>query len=387
MGVPWAELELLIANTQQQLIELRNLQSQQASREQEAFWFTTLHDDLLAITNPTTGLRALMVAMREDLTFARADILGAITTARDHIELAIGDPVQAITPPTWWVEPPTPPYVPDESTIAAAVWDWQSAIYYLDGTNYNLSMMQAVEVNASRGLIEQAYYGVPLPQCPFYALAVGRTDAYGPSGWSWPSLSMAWKPAWPDWTAVLATDTAYTFLARTQPTYNWTLTGPGGFNDGHTAWKDIGSGGGTHPWVRSNFTELDMRQLAQLTPTPPTPPTVVTAPVWPGLANVTLGSAHTLSDGLLIDHPMDGLLIIISSHPSWAGKYAFGEVNSWIHTGSVIFGNDDGEYEYPQQIGLDSHLLTPKLMARAASAIVRLNSGFGGTATPWTANA
>jgi len=142
--------------------------------------------------------------------------------------------------------------------------------------------------------------------------------------------------------------------------------------------------GGTLFYI-CDVTDLDLAAMwPAAAPTVTLPPA---APIWPGMTNVTLGDPVSLSDGLTVAGPMDGLLITIDSHPSWAGKYAFGDVNSWVHCGSIIFGNDDGEYEYPQQIGLDSHLLTPKMMVSAASAIVRLNSGFGGTATPWTRNA
>lgn len=107
-------------------------------------------------------------------------------------------------------------------------------------------------------------------------------------------------------------------------------------------------------------------------------------PAWPGLANVTLGDSVALSDGLVVTGPMHGLLFTITGYPPGAGKYVFGDVDSWQHTGGVIFCTDNGYYERAESFGLETQILVPRTMEQADSAIVRLNGGWSGTVRPWS---
>lgn len=319
---------------------------------------------LAALQNPTTGLATIHADLADGIT----DILAAF----DGL-------CQSGTSPSWWVDPPTPP---DTDSIAYAIWTYQSAGFYLDGTNYNLNMEQVAEVAASRALLDQAWYGVPLPECPFFAMCVGRTDFYGPSGWSWGFLVTLGRPAWPDWTQALATDTAYTFLARTQAGYGWSLTGPGGYDDGHTAWKDIGNPPISHTWIKSNFTELDMMQLSSLVPPPP--PQLPPPPVYPGAGGITLGTPVALDEDTTIPGPMHGVNIAITTPPHGLGKFSMGGRTWWYRLGQIAFVDDAGNVEPWQYISWDLALYTPSRMTEADHAIVRLLGGAEGTGTPWT---
>lgn len=109
----------------------------------------------------------------------------------------------------------------------------------------------------------------------------------------------------------------------------------------------------------------------------------VTAPVWPGLANVTLGTTLTLSDGLVVPGPLDGLLLTVSSVSYPVSFYPFGTHKSFVKVGAVVFVDDNGQLEHSQSIGLDTQVLCPLVMNQAASAIVRLKSGTVGTVRPW----
>lgn len=106
-------------------------------------------------------------------------------------------------------------------------------------------------------------------------------------------------------------------------------------------------------------------------------------PVWPGVANVTLGSPSALVDGLTLTGPMHGIIVNITGNPAGAGKYLFGAEVSWTHVGAVAFVNDRGDFERPDSLGLEDHVITPRTMAEAASCVIRLNSGFSGTARTW----
>lgn len=107
------------------------------------------------------------------------------------------------------------------------------------------------------------------------------------------------------------------------------------------------------------------------------------APVWPGLAHVTLGSILALSDGLTVPGPLDGILVAITSVPTPTGFYPFGAVKSFVHLGGVVFASDRGDYELAQGLGPNTEVLTPRSLQRADHAIIRLKSGTVGTVTPW----
>jgi len=112
-------------------------------------------------------------------------------------------------------------------------------------------------------------------------------------------------------------------------------------------------------------------------------PEPIAPPVWPGIADVTLGTPVALSDGAVITGPLDGLLLNVTGHPTGSGKFAFGGYRSWRYLGAVLFISDNGDAEWPSQIGPEQQVITPRSMKSAASAVFRLNAGFTGTVTPW----
>jgi len=116
----------------------------------------------------------------------------------------------------------------------------------------------------------------------------------------------------------------------------------------------------------------------------PEPTASGNAPIWPGIENVELGTPVALVTGTTIEGPMDGILVDITSAPANAGLYLFGATKSYTHAGSVMFQTDNGDFEFPAKIAVAKHVLCPRTMKSAGHAILRINAGFGGTATPWT---
>lgn len=110
------------------------------------------------------------------------------------------------------------------------------------------------------------------------------------------------------------------------------------------------------------------------------------ANLWPGEDNVTLGEEVELADGLELVGPFNGLLLTITDLPARYTTYQFGEVNSWARVGAVIFCTDRGDYERSQTFSLDRQILIPATMEVAASAVFRVNFGWGGTVRGWTRN-
>ena len=107
-------------------------------------------------------------------------------------------------------------------------------------------------------------------------------------------------------------------------------------------------------------------------------------PVWPGAAGVDLGTPVALADGLDVVGPLHGVLIAITGHPAGAGVFGFGDMHSWGHAGAVAFRTDEGDYEWPISLGPENQVITPRSMAVAAGARLRLGHNYTGTLTPWT---
>ncbi len=108
-------------------------------------------------------------------------------------------------------------------------------------------------------------------------------------------------------------------------------------------------------------------------------------PVWPGLANVTLGSAVAISPpGQIVTGPMDGIIVSITGYPPYKGDFNFGGDVSVRNIGAIAFKSDNGQEELPQTLGFLSAVYCPKTMTRAAAVAVRAIPGVTGTITPWT---
>lgn len=353
-----------------------------------------VRDGYLLLINPFYGLKALadkidaigdLSTISADLTAARSDILNALGTTEINILAAVGAPSQAATAPSWWEAPPTPPTPPTTSAIAAAVWQTNSTRFPISADQGTpLQMDDLLEDIWSVASYQVGNLGMTLPLNPYFSVVFANPANLTNGTMDWATLNAYFRHPAPDWSHVLDTDTVLTFLQREEPAFNWQAAGPTGDASADVAWtpyiSDFGGSG-----LRSTFTTLEMHQLAALAPTPE-PPTVTVnvAPVWPGIAGATLGDAVALSDGLVVTGPLDGVLIEITGHPAGAGKYGFGEINSWRYLGAILFISDEGQAEWPVQMGPESGLITPRSMKRAAGAVVRLNAAFTGTITPWT---
>jgi len=108
------------------------------------------------------------------------------------------------------------------------------------------------------------------------------------------------------------------------------------------------------------------------------------APVWPGLANVTLGEGVSLVDGLHITGAMDGVLISITTPPTKTGLILVGGATFDYREGQVAFESDNGEIETWQYLGFRQAIFTPKTMKQASGARFRVLAGAEGTVYPWT---
>jgi len=108
------------------------------------------------------------------------------------------------------------------------------------------------------------------------------------------------------------------------------------------------------------------------------------APVWPGLANVTIGDAVALSNGLRIATPMDGVLISVTTPPSKTGLMDIGGAMFDYREGQLAFETDNGEIETWQYLGFRQAIFTPRTMKRASAVRFRVLAGAEGLIYPWT---
>lgn len=177
-----------------------------------------------------------------------------------------------------------------------------------------------------------------------------------------------------DFSTILPTDaTAFDWLTRIGA-FSWTDLG-----DGLPALPDPGAN--TYFWVvwlpQDAWVDLKASLFGVAGAAP-------NAPVWPGLASVTLGTSLALSDGLVVPGPLDGVIVTITSVPVPISFYPFGTRKSYVRAGAILFVDDNGEAEFPAPIGIDDMVVTPKQMEHADHAVIRLASGVVGTVTPWS---
>ncbi len=216
--------------------------------------------------------------------------------------------------------------------------------------------------------------------------AVGRGDA----GASYPVTSFSeWSISGPfydprfipdppnnvlllDYSTILSSDaTADDWVHRVYPSANWTiprrqtitLQGDDGFFY-------------SMPWLNQVVFDALKGSVA--------PSGAIAAPVWPGLAKVTLGTSVALSDAFTITETMDGVLVAITAAPVGRGSYDYDGVKSYQNVGSLSFFSDDGDQEFQLALGFTSAVYCPRAMAHAAGVRVRTSPGLTGTCTAWT---
>jgi hypothetical protein len=118
----------------------------------------------------------------------------------------------------------------------------------------------------------------------------------------------------------------------------------------------------------------------------PDPPVIPPAsPVWPGLANVTLGTPVALASGVTIVTPMDGVLIdITGTDPDFNHHFNYDGLVAHRNVGALVFLTDDGEAEGFQPLGFISAVYCPRTIKRAGAVKLMSSHGLTGTVTPWT---
>lgn len=252
---------------------------------------------------------------------------------------------------------------PVEDNIANAVWD------FLDSVTARTTI-QMLELTA-------------MP--PVY---LGSID----------SLELAIRAPWPwrvggDWNATGAANPnegtvipldVTTIIAADATSYDWIFRvydgDLGGFlgDDGFYTVTDFVDANWN--WVaylpQSEFLQLKAN-LGLLSTNP-------TAPVWPGLSGVTLGTPVAISLSFTVDGPLQGVIVDLTAVPTLKGHYDYDGLSQSLKIGALTFVSDNGDAEYVQALGFTNEVYVPKNMSSATSCKVRAVSGVTGTVTPFT---
>lgn len=180
-----------------------------------------------------------------------------------------------------------------------------------------------------------------------------------------------------DWSGIAADDTIESYLDTADPAHNWTTD----TNTGMVAAESTHANSVGWYWV-CRFTPAEFEKLKAATPAETTG-----APVWPGIAGVTLGTPVAITGVHDIITPMDGVIITITTPPTRLGQRLLGTEPYDYGIGELAFDDGDGNVEMWQYMGFRTMILTPKSMATAGGCHLRLLGGAEGTLTPWTLSA
>jgi len=131
--------------------------------------------------------------------------------------------------------------------------------------------------------------------------------------------------------------------------------------------------------VSDKYTAL-LAAINALVSPEPTP----TAPVWPGVENVTLGTPVNLGLTFASSQACDGVIISITGDSLARGLYDWGSITQHPRAGYISFVTDDGQYADPEPFSFPSHLVTPRNILHPDGFIGRARAGVTGTVTPWT---
>lgn len=304
------------------------------------------------LEDPTTGL-VFGYGQRVNILLDLFNLATSVT--------ALGAPQQAGSPVTLPSTPPTGYGGLDAADTFSAVWltpygsDLVTMYTYAKyGGIDAYSLGQSTGYRPDGGIF--AYYYTPL-----------LTD--GSHGTFYPIQ---------DFTTILANDDLLTWLTRINPTatcFWW--SGPG---------SSVGVNGNNGDGPANFLTVFDDAHFQRIKEVLALGPPASQLNVWPGLANVTLGTPLALSAATDLSEVCNGVIIALSATPPGKPTYQIGSVLATAHIGQIAFFNDNGDMEYPQNLSMPDQVYVPQTMAAAAGARVRCVPGVAGTITAWTIN-
>ena len=304
----------------------------------------------LNVGSPTFGLAALHT------------LLTTIDAKLDALALDLADiptgPQLAGSPVTLPTIPPTG-YGVDDGTIASAVWG-----YILGpGTQAAGDLLH----DSGWSAVNHSIAGAPalVATSPYFVQFGSWAGNLSPEG---PTHGPIFPLA-----NILIDDTLSTFLERESYYTDWAPLYDGTYQ---TAMGDGDF------YYRTTIVPEEFIQLRDSLFSSPAA-SGLGAPVWPGLANVTLSTPVSIATGLTITEAMDGVIVNLTGVPTRANFFQFDDKPRYRNLGALAFFDDDGELEDSQNLGFEQEIYTPQRMFQAAGVKLRAEGGVSGTVTPW----
>jgi hypothetical protein len=285
-------------------------------------------------------------------------ILTALSNIKTSLANQIGNPQQTGQPVTLPTTPPVGYGPPGGPALADAVWGFVNPAY----PTYNMADELADAGAFARNLASISQ--MPHPYQKYVSFHYDyTTEEVSPPTASPPIL---------DPTTILPSDVSIlAWATRTEPFYVWALLNQQVVSYTNTLISDA--------WWIADISQYEFEQwragnVGKVT---------TAAPIWPGLANVTLGVTIALADGLNVPGPLDGVIVHITSVSYPISFYPFGTLKSFVKVGGLVFVDDNGQGEMAQPLGLEDDVVCPRTMVQADHALLRLQTGVVGTITPW----
>jgi hypothetical protein len=312
---------------------------------------TILREILGDLNDPTIGLDALHSQI--------AALAANQVTDTSSILTAIGTPQQTGDPVTLPATTPSGGSWVDTSNAGNTIWEYVETPGDITPYQYNKlagSWVDFLNVDGQGPSIDWLFYAND------YEVI----------------FDDAWTVNYPsdDPSTILADDTLLSWLTRVNggATVSW-FGGTG-------AQVQVNMGGSDDVTIfLTKIIDADFQLLkAGIFPPPP----VQTPPIWPGIANVVLGTPVAIATGVTITEQMQGVIITITSVPAKQGQFNFDTAISWRNIGALSFFDDNGEQEYPQTLGFEDCVYCPTTMSVASGVRLRSSAGVAGTITPWT---
>lgn len=338
-----ALLERIIGIVVQVLGVLFNVQqlTQHAAQEHEPFALETIASNAAnTVNHPTYGNAAIKAALDAEFALLNGEI-SLIHSSVDYIQGALT------------------PYPPNAAANAQAVWSYNNGGFAYGGFAawYQLEL-------AHRRLVQIAHdwqapsFGASLFTLYTPTLHVGVSTEYLP-----------FRPA-PDFDTIGDYATVLDWLTATEPNLTWAYDSTSGLCVSQDAVA------GDAVWT-CLLTQADFALLGAKGRTGP--------PVWPGLANVDLGTPVALATDLTITTPMHGVLVEITAVAAKYNtfKFSYDGLTSYRKLGALTFLTDRGDAEQFQFLSFELAIYCPKEMAEAASLKLECAVGTTGTVTPW----
>jgi len=270
----------------------------------------------------------------------------------------------------------------DTEQIAADVWGWNYNFNDMMGYDEGPAMYTMIDHIATWVQWQAGYHGFPVPDRPHFAYLTKASYSGGRWLGYWTNQAATTQVPILDLSLVQDGDTVWSFLTREYPAYAWTKAGPGSWPEGGAVYLVQQA---NVAYFRCTLTDADLRSnpVTVETTVVNTTVDVTTAPLWPGAANVLLGTTVPLADQLVVTEPMHGVIVTVTTPPSKTGLRMVGGRHYDYSVGELTFGTDEGDLEPWQYLGFRQAIFTCKSMEQAASAHFRVLAGAEGTVTPW----